>query len=91
MYIFIKNALNAFNFGPSFVKWVDILYKNSETAVLNNGHQSKYFKPERGVRQGCVLSPCLFNLYTENRFCSTMKIWYHAATKIEIILPCGCV
>ena len=22
------------------------------------------------------------------RFCSTMKMWYHAATKIEIILPC---
>ena len=23
------------------------------------------FKTEKGVHQGCILSPCLFNLYTE--------------------------
>ena len=24
-----------------------------------------FFKIEKGVHQGCMLSPCLFNLYTE--------------------------
>ena len=62
---FIKKALKAFNFGPSFIKWVDILYKNPETAVINNGHQTQYFKPEKGVRQGCPLSAYLFIIAVE--------------------------
>ena len=28
--------------------------------------QLNWFKTGKGVYQGCILSPCLFNLYTEN-------------------------
>ena len=29
------------------------------------GHGTDWFQIGKGVRQGCILSPCLFNLYAE--------------------------
>ena len=37
-----------------------------QEATVRTGHgQLDWFKIGKGVRQGCILSPCLFNLYTE--------------------------
>ena len=41
------------------------LYDNQKATIRWNGEHSKFFKIEKGVRQGCILSPHLFNLYTE--------------------------
>ena len=41
------------------------LYAGQE-ATVNTGHETTdWFQIGKGVRQGCILSPCLFNLYTE--------------------------
>ena len=40
------------------------LYAGRE-ATLRTGHRTDWFQIGKGVHQGCILSPCLFNLYAE--------------------------
>ena len=41
------------------------LYEDQE-ATVRTGHQTTdWFQIGKGVRQGCILSPCLFNFYAE--------------------------
>ena len=38
----------------------------SQEATIRTGHgTTDWFQIGKGVRQGCILSPCLFNLYAE--------------------------
>ena len=41
------------------------LYTDQEATVRARHGTTDWFQIEKGVRQGCVLSPCLFNLYGE--------------------------
>ena len=41
------------------------LYAGQETAVRTGHGTTDWFQIGKGVRQGCVLSPCLFNSYAE--------------------------
>ena len=41
------------------------LYAGQETTVRTGHGTTDWFKIGKGVHQGCILSPCLFNLYAE--------------------------
>ena len=41
------------------------LYSGKEATVRNRHGTMDWFQVGKGVCQGCILSPCLFNLYAE--------------------------
>src|SRR5574337_971073 len=41
------------------------LYAGQEATVRTGYGTTDWFQIGKGVRQGCILSPCLFNLYAE--------------------------
>ena len=41
------------------------LYAGQEATVRTRHGTTDWFQIEKGVHQGCVFSPCLFNLYAE--------------------------
>ena len=41
------------------------LYVGQEATVRTRHGTTDWFQIGKGIRQGCILSPCLFNLYAE--------------------------
>ena len=41
------------------------MYVGQEAEVRTRHGTTDWFQIGKGVRQGCILSPCLFNLYAE--------------------------
>ena len=48
------------------------LYDKAQSEVLINGSTGEWFKTTVGVRQGCLLSPTLFNIFLERIICEAL-------------------
>ena len=58
-------VFRSFNTEEGLVQVIQALYENSSSAVLMNSQLGEFFKTTIGGRQGCLLSPILFNLFLE--------------------------
>ena len=63
----------AYNVEEGLVQVIQTLYENSSSAVLLNNQQGEFFQTTVGVRQGCLLSPVLFNIFLEKIMQETLQ------------------
>ena len=54
-----------FGFPKHLVSLISQLYTEQKATIRWNSEHCPFFDIERGVRQGCILSPHLFSIYTE--------------------------
>ena len=62
---FMLKCLQKYNFGPVFIKWIQIMYEKPSLVVKNNGFFSREIPMSAGIRQGCPVSALLFILASE--------------------------
>eukprot|EP00253_Pinus_taeda_P033689 PITA_33689 len=64
-WLYIKMLLMHLGFCHSFITWIMACITSTTFSVLINGYASHVFHAERGLRQGCPLSPLLFLIVME--------------------------
>lgn len=63
--LYVKMLLIHLGFDIGFIRWIMGCVSSATFVVLINGAASPFFKVERGLCQGCPLSPLLFLLVAE--------------------------
>ena len=58
------NVLRLYGIGGILLRGVESLYVGSKARVRVGNEVSEWFLARVGLRQGCVMSPWLFNLYS---------------------------
>ena len=82
---FMITCFKKYGFGPNFERWISVINANTQSCISYCGWLSDWFPIERGIRQGCPLSPLCFILACEFLACKIRQ-----TNKIKgIALPCN--
>ena len=57
--------MKLYNINANLIRVIEHLYDKATSAVCFNGSTGDWFRTTVGVRQGCLLSPTLFNIFLE--------------------------
>ena len=78
------------NISTNLIRVIKNLYDKATSAVLFNSSIGDWFRTTDGVRQGCLLSPTLFNLFLERIMTDaledhegTVSIWGRTITNVR--------
>ncbi|WP_419619019.1 hypothetical protein, partial [Thiolapillus sp.] len=56
-------TMKKYNISTNLIQVIKNLFNKATSAVLINGSIGDWFRTTVGVRQGCLLSPTLFNIF----------------------------
>ena len=65
-------TMRKYNINSSIIRAIENLYIKAQSAVLFNGSTGELFRTTVGVRQGCLLSPTLFNIFQKRIMCEAL-------------------
>ena len=62
---FISSTMKLYNINANLIKVTESLYSKATSAVFYNGSVGEWLRTTVGIRQRCLLSPTLFNIFLE--------------------------
>ena len=60
------SSMKKYNIDTKLINLIQSLYEKASSAVIHKGICGDWFPTKTGVRQGCLLSPTLFNIFLED-------------------------
>ena len=66
-------TMRLYNINANLIRVIEHLYDKATSAVYFNGSIGDWFRTTVGVRQGCLLSPTLFNIFLERIMTDALK------------------